>query len=77
MILFTLVGYLGMSKASLKNHTVLVLSLQALHALTLFKLISGPACVIFQFVTGKIDALDKNVTKRSERAVQLEMAHKV
>ena len=36
---------------------------------------ASPACV--QFLTGKIDALDRSVTKRSERSVQLEMAHKV
>lgn len=29
-----------------------------------------------QFMTGKIDAVDKRVRKRSERAVELELAHK-
>lgn len=63
MILFTLVGYVGMSRVRTTTGSM--------------PFAAQMRVCRFQFVTGKIDALDRNVSKRSERSVQLEMAHKV
>ena len=40
---------------------------------------SGPSIIdlLMQFMAGKIDAVDARVRKRSERSVELELAHKV
>lgn len=67
MVLFTVVGYLGMSKVRSRRSGVGLCTTVKLTAR-----FTSP-----QFVTGKIEALDRNVSKRSERSVQLELAHKV
>ena len=71
MVLFCVAGYYGLSRVRLVHEC---------HGCALFGAAvsksSAPLNLRVQFMTGKIDAVDKRVRKRSERAVELELAHK-